>query len=215
MEKKIRILIVDDHDIVREGLAAIIATQPDLELAGEARDGEEAVRLVRELKPDVTLLDLMMPRKDGLEAIVEIRADNPEARILVLTGFADDERVLPAIRFGALGYLLKDTPRPELIQAIHDVANGQAHLPPAVALKLMKELNRPAEAETLTEREMATLRLIAQGLGNHEIAERMVLEESTVAKYVSNLLDKLHLANRTQVALYALRKGLAKLERDE
>jgi NarL family two-component system response regulator LiaR len=215
MEKKIRILIVDDHDVVREGLAAIIATQPDLELAGEARDGEEAIRLVRELKPDVTLLDLMMPRKDGLEAIVEIRADNPEARILVLTGFADDERVLPAIRFGALGYLLKDTPRPQLIQAIHDVADGQAHLPPAVALKLMKELNHPNEADTLTDREMATLRLIAQGLGNHEIAERLVLEESTVAKYVSNLLDKLHLANRTQVALYALRKGLAKLEQDD
>jgi len=216
---KLRILIADDHAIVREGLAAILAVQPDMELVGEATNGAEAVSLAHTLHPDVILLDLMMPRKDGVQAIVEIKQADPAARILVLTSFADDEKVFPAIKAGALGYLLKDTPRAQLLQAIRDVAAGRAHLHPAIALKMMRELGHPADlpptADPLTGRELDTLRLIARGLSNQEIAAALDIHERTVAKYISNILDKLHLANRTQAALYALRQGLAELENKE
>lgn len=212
---KLRILIADDHAIVREGLAAILAVQPDMELAGEATNGAEAVSLAQNLRPDVILLDLVMPRQDGVQAIVEIMQANLAARILVLTSFADDEKVFPAIKAGALGYLLKDTPRAQLLQAIRDVAEGRAHLHPAIALKVMRELGHPADlpptADPLTERELDTLRLIARGLSNQEIAAALGIHERTVAKYITNILDKLHLANRTQAALYALRQGLADL----
>jgi NarL family two-component system response regulator LiaR len=214
--KKLRILIADDHAVVREGLAAIIAVQPDMELAGQAGDGVEAVELAQALNPDVILLDLVMPRQDGLAAIQAIKEANPQARILVLTSFADDERVFPAIKAGALGYLLKDTSRDQLLQAIRDVAQGRATLHPEIALKVMRELKPsgelPAERVSLTEREVETLRLIARGMTNEEIATVLVIHERTVAKYVSSILDKLHLANRTQAALYALREGLADLE---
>jgi NarL family two-component system response regulator LiaR len=213
---KIRILIADDHAVVREGLGAMIAAQPDLKLAGAAANGQEAVRLARELQPDVILLDLVMPVKDGLQAILEIRQTNPAARILVLTSYADDEKVFPAIKAGALGYLLKDTPREQLLQAIRDVAQGRASLHPEIALKVMGEINRPSDLpptpEPLTERELETLRLIARGLSNQEIAETLYLHERTVAKHVGAILGKLHLANRTQAALYALKRGLAELE---
>jgi NarL family two-component system response regulator LiaR len=214
--KKLRILIADDHAVVREGLAAIITVQPDMELAGQAGDGVEAVELAQALGPDVILLDLVMPRRDGLAAIQAIKQANPQAHILVLTSFADDERVFPAIKAGALGYLLKDAPRDQLLQAIRDVAEGRASLHPEIALKVMRELKEPADLPAdrvaLTEREVETLRLIARGLTNEEIAAAMVIHERTVAKYVSSILDKLHLANRTQAALYALREGLADLE---
>ena len=213
---KLRILIADDHAVVREGLAAIITVQPDMELAGQAEDGVEAVELAQALGPDVILLDLVMPRRDGLAAIQAIKQANPQAHILVLTSFADDERVFPAIKAGALGYLLKDAPRDQLLQAIRDVAEGRASLHPEIALKVMRELKEPADLPddrvALTEREVETLRLIARGLTNEEIAAAMVIHERTVAKYVSSILDKLHLANRTQAALYALREGLADLE---
>jgi NarL family two-component system response regulator LiaR len=213
---KLRILIADDHAVVREGLAAIITVQPDMELAGQAEDGVEAVELAQALGPDVILLDLVMPRRDGLAAIQAIKQANPQAHILVLTSFADDERVFPAIKAGALGYLLKDAPRDQLLQAIRDVAEGRASLHPEIALKVMRELKEPADMPAdrvaLTEREVETLRLIARGLTNEEIAAAMVIHERTVAKYVSSILDKLHLANRTQAALYALREGLADLE---
>lgn len=213
---KIRILIADDHAVVREGLGAMIAAQPDLKLAGAAANGQEAVRLARELQPDVILLDLVMPVKDGLQAIMEIKQTSPVARILVLTSYADDEKVFPAIKAGALGYLLKDTPREQLLQAIRDVAQGRAFLHPEIALKVMGEINRPSDLpptpEPLTEREMETLRLIARGLSNQEIAETLYLHERTVAKHVGSILGKLHLANRTQAALYALKRGLAELE---
>lgn len=215
---KLRILIADDHAIVREGLAAILAVQPDMELVGEAVNGAEAVSLAQTLHPDVILLDLVMPRKDGVQAIAEIAQANPAAHILVLTSFADDEKVFPAIKAGALGYLLKDTPRAQLLQAIRDVAEGRAHLHPAIALKVMRELGHPADlpptADPLTERELDTLRLIARGLSNQEIAAALSIHERTVAKYITNILGKLHLANRTQAALYALRQGLAELSNE-
>jgi len=216
MAETIRVLIADDHAVVREGLTAILALQPDMELVGEASDGVQAVALTHALQPDVILLDLVMPRQDGLTAIREITRTSPDVHILVLTSFADDARVFPAIKAGALGYLLKDTPRHQLLQAIRDVAQGQAFLHPAIALKVMRELegpsDLPATTDPLTPREMETLRLIARGLTNQEIAAELVVHERTVAKYVSSILSKLHLANRTQAALYALREGLVSLE---
>ncbi len=224
MTGSMRILIADDHAIVREGLRALIETEPDMELAGEAADGREAVALAEQYRPDVILLDLVMPGMDGIAAIEQIQAAQPGARILVLTSFAEDERVFAAIKSGALGYLLKDSSPQQLSQALRDVCRGEPALHPAVARKLMGELRRPAArpvaAETspdgdarpatlpaLTEREAEVLRLVAQGLSNDEIAARLVLSERTVRTHVSNILAKLHLANRTQAALYAVRSG--------
>ncbi len=213
---KIRILIADDHPIVREGMAAILSAQPDMELVGEAADGAQAVTLARQTRPDVILLDLEMPLKDGVTVIREVMEADLQTRILVLTSYGDDERVFPAIKSGALGYLLKDTPRERLLQAIRDVAQGQAILHPTIAIKVMRELNQPSDLPPtpapLTEREMDTLRLVARGLSNQEIAAELTIHEYTVAKYVGSILDKLHVANRTQAALYALREGLAKLD---
>jgi len=214
--ERIRIIIADDHAIVREGLRALIETEPDMELVGEAADGFEAVHLQQALRPDVTLLDLVMPRMDGLAALAAIRQADPDARILVLTSFAEDERVFPAIMAGALGYLLKDASPQELLKAIRDVACGDVSLHPAIARRVIKELNRPPDArpagEPLTERESQVLILVAQGLSNQEIGDKLVISERTVRTHVSNILGKLHLANRTQAARFALREGLAKLE---
>lgn len=214
MTEIIRILIADDHAIVREGLRALIDTEPGMELVGEAADGVEAVLKARSLQPDVILLDLVMPRKDGIEAIAEIKRENPEARILVLTSFAEDEKVFPAIQAGALGYLLKDSSPQELLKAILEVDRGESSLHPTIARKLIRELNRPPEnlpptEEPLTQREVEVLSLVARGLSNQEIADRLVVSERTVRTHVSNILGKLHLANRTQAALYAVREGLA------
>jgi NarL family two-component system response regulator LiaR len=187
-----------------------------MEVVGEAADGTEAVLKARLLQPDVILLDLVMPRKGGLEAIAEIKRDNPEARILVLTSFAEDDRVFPAIKTGALGYLLKDSSPQELLRAIRQVYRGESSLHPAIARKLIRELSQPSELppaeEPLTAREVEVLRLVAQGLSNQEIGEKQVISERTVRNHVSNILGKLHLANRTQAALYALREGLASLD---
>lgn len=208
----IRILIADDHAVVRKGLATLIYTEPGMELAGEAEDGLEAVFQARSLQPDVILLDLVMPRQGGLEAIKQIKAENPAARILVLTSFADDDKVFPAIKAGALGYLLKDASPEQLLQAIRDVYHGESSLHPTIARKLIRELNQPGDLppseEPLTGRELEVLKLVAQGLTNQEIAERLVVTERTVTTHVSNLLGKLHLANRTQAALFAIREGL-------
>ncbi len=211
-EKKIRILLADDHALFREGIKGIITAQPDMELAGEAADGAEAVELARSQQPDVILLDLKMPRKDGLTAIGEIVACSPQTRILVLTSFADDERVFPAIKSGALGYLLKDAPRDLFLRAIRDVAEGRSFLHPAIAFKVLREFDQPAIPDRLTEREVETLRLVARGLSNGEIAQRLKINEHTVGKYVSSVLLKLHLASRTQAALYALRHKLIDLD---
>jgi NarL family two-component system response regulator LiaR len=209
----IRVLVADDHAIVREGLRALIDTEPGIELIAEAQDGEEAVRLARAVRPDVILLDLVMPRLDGLAAIPRLKEDNPDVNILVLTSFAEDDKVFPAIKAGALGYLLKDTLPRDLLQAIRDVHQGESSLHPTIARKLVAELHQPTSqppaGEALTEREVQVLGLVAQGLANQEIADRLFIAERTVRKHVSNILGKLHLANRTQATLYALRTGLA------
>jgi two-component system, NarL family, response regulator LiaR len=216
--KKINVLLVDDQNVVREGLAALLSFYPDIAVVGQATDGIQGVELVKQLKPDVVLLDLVMPRQDGLSSIPLIKEASPKTKILVVTGFAENDRVYQAIKAGALGYILKDTTREQLLQAIHDVSEGKASLQPSIALKLIQEINEPTEltktADPLTPRELETLRLIARGQSNQEIAESLVVHERTIAKYVSSILDKLQLANRTQAALYALREGLSDLSEE-
>jgi len=211
----IRILITDDHAIVREGLRTLIRTEPGMEVIGEAADGVEAVEKACELKPDVILMDMVMPRMGGLEAIRKIKVQCPDARILVLTSFSDDDTVFPAIKAGALGYLLKNTSPDILLSAIRGVPQGNSSISTDIANKLMSELQRrsdlPLTEEPLTERELDVLNLVAQGLTNQEIADQLVISEGTVRTHVSNILSKLHLANRTQAALYALREGYTPL----
>jgi NarL family two-component system response regulator LiaR len=213
--KSIKVLIADDHPLVREGLRALIATEPDMDLVGEASDGVEAVDLAMSLQP-VIPLDLMMPNKTGIEAIQEIKEENPDARILVVTSFGEDENVFPAIKAGALGYLLKDSSPQELLSALREVHRGEPSLHPTIALKLIRELDHPSQAKAegtpLTGREVEVLKLVAQGLSNHEIGETLVIAERTVSKHVSSIIEKLHVSNRTQVALYALKEGLATLD---
>ena len=215
---KIRLLVVDDQTVVREGLAAILSYYPDIEVVGQAEDGVQAVKLAGINQPDVILLDLVMPNMDGLSTIPRIKEVAPKARILVVTAFAETDRVYQAIKAGALGYILKDATRDQLVLAIRDVAQGKASLQPSIAVKLIQEINHPSEllytADPLTRRELETLRLIARGLSNQEIANELVVHERTIAKYVSSILDKLQLANRTQAALYALREGLTELSDD-
>ena len=214
--KKIRVLIVEDQAVVREGLAAILSYQTDIEVVGQAKDGKEAVDLCEKAQPEVILLDLVMPRQDGLTTIPILKEKLPHVHILVLTSFADNEHVYQAIKSGAEGYMLKDATHLQLLQAIRDVAAGQASLYPSIAMRVIREINNPTESTyttaPLTRRELETLRLISSGLSNQEISKKMVVQERTVAKYVSSILDKLHLANRTQAALYAIRWGLTEVD---
>ncbi len=212
----IRVLHADDHAIVREGVRALLLTEPDIELVGSTSNGNEAVAQTLMLKPDVIVMDLQMPRKSGLEAITDIRKEIPDARILVVTSFAEDETVFSAVKAGAQGYLLKDSTPEELLQAIRDVFEGRLSLHPAIAAKVIQELHRPSAlkptSDPLTARELDILKCVAQGMTNQEIAEKLVVSERTVRTHVSNILGKLHLANRTQAALYALREGIAHLD---
>ncbi len=215
MGDRVKVLIADDHAIVREGLRTLIDSEEGLMLVGEAADGIEAVSKARRLKPDVILMDLVMPRKGGLDAIREIKREAPEVGILVLTSFGEKDKVFPAIKAGALGYLLKDTSPDQLLQAIFDVHLGRAPLQPSIALKLIGEIREPPEVppaeHSLTPREVTVLKLVARGLTNQEIADELIISEWTVRTHVSNILQKLHVVNRTQATLYALREGLASL----
>ncbi|NTU81624.1 MAG: response regulator transcription factor [Chloroflexales bacterium] len=208
----IRVVLVDDHALLRKGIIALLAREPDIVVVGEAGDGQEAIARAAALRPDVILMDLVMPGLDGIAAIRQITSAQPEIRILVLTSFATDEKVFPAIKAGALGYLLKDSGPEALVQAIRQVAHGESSLHPIIARKVLHELAHPAAhpltPQPLTARELEVLRLLAQGLSNREIADRLVITEMTVRTHVSNILGKLHLASRIQAALYALREGL-------
>ena len=208
-------LIADDHPVVRTGIRHLLETESGIELVGEAANGREAVNAVNQSHPDVILLDLVMPELDGTGAIREIKANHPEVRILVLTTFASDDKLFPAIKAGAMGYLLKDTEPEDLVRAIEQVHRGEYPLSPAIAQKVLREIGRrgeePLTTDPLTAREVEVLGLIARGLTNRQIAEQFVISEATVRTHVGNILGKLHLATRTQAALYALREGLASL----
>lgn len=214
--ERVSILIADDHPVVRQGLRTFLELQEDLEVVGEAGGGEEAVAMARQLLPDVVLMDLVMPGLDGIEATRRIRAESPTTRVIVLTSFAEDEKVFPSIKAGAAGYLLKDVEPEALAEAIRTVQRGEALLHPTVAAKLMQEFGAerraPGELERLTERELEVLRLVARGMSNREIAGELVLSEKTVKTHVSNILAKLHLADRTQAALFAVKQRLVDLE---
>jgi two-component system, NarL family, response regulator LiaR len=216
MPKKIRLLICDDHAVVRRGLRSLVGIKPEMELVGEAVDGEEAIAMTKKLKPDVIIMDLIMPRKDGVAAITEIKKKNQDAKILVLTSFSDDKNVFSAIKAGASGYLLKDSSPEDLMQAINDVYQGKSSLHPVIAQKVIHEMHQPSDLpptdDPLSAREVEVLRNVAQGMSNQEIAKTLKIKEGTVRIHVGNILNKLQLANRTQAALYALREGLAELE---
>jgi two-component system, NarL family, response regulator LiaR len=210
----IRVLIADDHAVVRQGLRTFLDLQADINVVGEAADGEEALAVAAEHAPDVILLDLVMPRLDGIGALRRLRDAAPGARVIVLTSFGEDERLFTALRAGASGYLLKDVEPAELGDAIRRVHRGEGLLHPAVAARVMRELSDEREPirEVLTERELDVLRLLAHGLSNKSIAYELVVSEKTVKTHVSNILAKLHLADRTQAALYAVRERLVDLE---
>ncbi len=219
----ITVLIVDDHAVVRQGIRAFLETQDDIHVVAEAASGREAVHQAIRHAPDVVLMDLVMPGMDGVQATREIKRVSPRSQIIVLTSYHDDEHIFPAIRAGALSYLLKDVTPEELVDAVRRAARGEAVLHPRVAARLIQELhaerNQP-ERETppafadLTQRELEVLRLIAEGLSNAEIARRLVISERTVKSHVSNILSKLHLADRTQAAVFAWKQGLMRSEED-
>jgi len=222
MKDVIQVLIVDDHNMVRMGLKAYFSTLTDIQVAGEAASGEEAVRLAAELAPDVVLMDLIMPGMDGVEATRQVKKVSPRSQVIVVTSFHEDEHIFPAIRAGALSYVLKDIDPDELAEAIRRANAGEAVLNPRVAARLVKELNgelnsdRPETVNPfseLTDREMDVLRQIAAGKSNHEIAETLVISEKTVKSHITNLLNKLHLSDRTQAAVYAWQEGIVRRQR--
>jgi NarL family two-component system response regulator LiaR len=222
-KETIKVLIVDDHAVVRQGLRTFLELQDGapalpIEVVGEAANGVEAVDLARRLQPDVVLLDLVMPEMDGIEATSRIIEDSPLSRVIILTSFGEEDKVFPAIRAGAQGYLLKDIAPNDLVQSVRAVYLGQVQLHPDIARKLMSAVatqeeppgsRAPTSAGELTERELEVLRLIAEGLNNREIANKLVISDKTVKTHVSSILSKLHLGDRTQAAIYALRHGLA------
>jgi len=217
MSEKVKILVVEDHALVRKGLLALLTAKPDLEVVGEAVDGIEAIHMVKSCSPDIILMDLEMPRKDGIYAIREIRQQQPQIKILVVTSYTDEQHVIAAIRAGANGYLLKTTVPDDLLRAIRGVMLGQLPLDPAITSTVIRELEKPEVdlpiwPDNLTDREVSVIKLIARGYSNIRIAEDLMISDRTVSTHVGRILAKLELENRTQVALYALRKGLADLE---
>ena len=212
MDKPIKILIADDHPLIRQGLQVVIEAQPDLKLVGEADNGEQAVLRVMALQPDIVIMDLQMPVKDGLAATREISQSVPQAQVLILTSFPDDENVYAAIKAGAVGFLLKDSSAEYLLDAIRIVYRGESVLHPAIARKLMREIKEPSRlpptTEPLTSREVDVLACMAQGMSNRQIANKLSVSVRTVSSHVRSILDKLHLANRTQAALYAVEQGI-------
>jgi two-component system, NarL family, response regulator LiaR len=204
----IRILIADDHGMVRQGLRMFLGLDPELEVVGEASNGDEAVRMTRQLRPDVVVMDLVMPGMDGIAATKVIRGDLPETEVLALTSVLEDALVVGAVRAGAIGYLLKDLQGDELCRAIKAAAAGQVQLAPQAAARLMQEISSPGHSETLTERENEVLRLLVQGMSNKEIAHHLALGEKTIKTHISHILSKLGVQSRTQAALAAVRLGL-------
>ncbi len=217
MEKIIRVLLVDDHSMVRIGLKAYLTTLADIRVVGEAASGQEAVQLAGQLTPDVILMDLIMPGMDGVEATRQVRKASPATQVIVLTSYHEDEHIFPAIRAGALSYVLKDIDPDDLAKAIRHAAEGEAVINPRVASRLVKDLHGRKEPvvnpfHELTDREMDVLRQIAAGKSNQEIADALVISEKTVKTHITNILNKLHLSDRTQAAVYAWQEGIVRRE---
>ncbi len=215
--ENITVLLVDDHAMVRQGVRAFLDTQPDISVVAEAGSGEEAVKMAAEHAPDVALMDLIMPGMDGVEATRLLTAKSPRTSVIVLTSYHDDEHVFPAIRAGALSYVLKEIGPAELAEAVRKAANGEATLHPRVASRVVRELHgarrgEPSVFHDLSNRELEVLKLVAEGLPNREISARLFISEKTTKSHVSNILGKLHLADRTQAAVYAWREGVMRRE---
>jgi two-component system, NarL family, response regulator LiaR len=208
----IRVLITDDHGVVRQGLRMFLSLDPDIQVVGEAQDGQEALAMARELKPDVVLMDLLMPVMDGLESTKAIRKELPEVEVIALTSVLEGASVTGAVRAGAIGYLLKDTDAEELHRAIRGAAEGRVQLAPEAAARLIREVRAPENPEALTDRETEVLRLLARGQANKQIASELFVEEKTVKAHVSSILRKLGVHSRTQAALHAVRTGLVNAE---
>lgn len=204
----IRIVIADDHAVVRQGLRMLLSLDPELDIVGEAANGQQALQAAHELHPDVVLMDLMMPVMDGIEAIGRVRKELPETEVVALTSVLEDTAVIGAIRAGAIGYLLKDSGSDELVRAIKAAVNGQVQLSPQAAAYLMREVRAPEPVDELTDRELDVLRLLAAGLSNKEIAYSLTIGEKTVKTHVSNILSKMNVVSRTQAALHAVKMGL-------
>lgn len=204
----IRVLVVDDHSVVRQGLRMFLGLDPELDVVGEAANGQEALERARQLRPDVVLMDLIMPVMDGITAIAALRRELPDTEVIALTSVLEDEKVIGAIRAGAMGYLLKDTHAEDLCRAIKAAAAGQVQLSPQAAARLLREVKAPDNPETLTDREAEVLRLLAKGRSNKEIAQALIIGEKTVKTHVSNILAKLNVPSRTQAALFAVRIGM-------
>ncbi|CCO24416.1 response regulator [Maridesulfovibrio hydrothermalis] len=216
MSEVIRVLLVDDHDIVRIGVRSFLGSFDDIDVVGEAANGQEAVKLAAELSPDIILMDMLMPVMDGIQAIREIRDRKLGGRVIALTSFATDDKLFPAIKAGAMGYLLKDSTPDELLEAVRRVYRGEPSLAPDIARKVLSELSHPADnikptPDPLTPREVETIQLVAKGKSNKAIAAELFVSEATVRTHMTSILSKLHLANRVEATLYALREGIASL----